>query len=104
MPGSYREKVWDHAPGWLLVREAGGQVTDARGGPLDFSQGRIMPAHAGILAANPALHAEVLAAVASSGVVSDAADPAAAAPAAGAGVAPASSSAPASTGPGSGSS
>jgi hypothetical protein len=91
MPGSYREKVWDHAPGWLLVKEAGGQVSDARGGPLDFSQGRIMPAHAGILAANPALHAEVLAAVASSGVISDAA----AAPASGSGVALASSGAPA---------
>ncbi|HXG23218.1 MAG TPA: 3'(2'),5'-bisphosphate nucleotidase, partial [Chthonomonadales bacterium] len=23
----YEEKIWDHAPGWLIIREAGGEVT-----------------------------------------------------------------------------
>ncbi|KAK6157408.1 hypothetical protein DH2020_011656 [Rehmannia glutinosa] len=35
----YKEKIWDHAAGVLLVQEAGGVVTDAGGRPLDFSRG-----------------------------------------------------------------
>ncbi|CAH9107850.1 unnamed protein product [Cuscuta europaea] len=35
----YKEKVWDHAAGVLLVQEAGGVVTDAGGRQLDFSRG-----------------------------------------------------------------
>lgn len=35
----YKEKVWDHAAGVLIVEEAGGVVTDAGGRPLDFSKG-----------------------------------------------------------------
>ncbi|KAG8386280.1 hypothetical protein BUALT_Bualt03G0132600 [Buddleja alternifolia] len=35
----YKEKIWDHAAGVLLVQEAGGMVTDAGGRPLDFSRG-----------------------------------------------------------------
>lgn len=35
----YKEKIWDHAAGVLLVQEAGGVVTDAGGCPLDFSKG-----------------------------------------------------------------
>ncbi|KAL6554273.1 hypothetical protein OROMI_019946 [Orobanche minor] len=35
----YKEKIWDHAAGVLLVQEAGGVVTDAGGRPLDFSKG-----------------------------------------------------------------
>lgn len=38
----YREKIWDHAAGVLIVQEAGGVVTDAGGKPLDFSQGRYL--------------------------------------------------------------
>ncbi|KAG6544239.1 hypothetical protein Mapa_014342 [Marchantia paleacea] len=38
----YREKIWDHAAGVLIVQEAGGVVTDAGGKPLDFSQGRFL--------------------------------------------------------------
>jgi Inositol monophosphatase family len=37
---SYREKIWDHAAGAVIVREAGGAITDAGGAPLDFSNGR----------------------------------------------------------------
>ncbi|XP_030552744.2 PAP-specific phosphatase HAL2-like [Rhodamnia argentea] len=35
----YKEKIWDHAAGVVIVQEAGGVVTDARGRPLDFSKG-----------------------------------------------------------------
>ncbi|KAI4322900.1 hypothetical protein L6164_022550 [Bauhinia variegata] len=35
----YKEKIWDHAPGVVIVEEAGGVVTDAGGRPLDFSKG-----------------------------------------------------------------
>ncbi|KAJ6836423.1 PAP-specific phosphatase HAL2-like [Iris pallida] len=35
----YKEKIWDHAAGVVIVQEAGGVVTDAGGRPLDFSRG-----------------------------------------------------------------
>ncbi|XP_057431452.1 PAP-specific phosphatase HAL2-like [Lotus japonicus] len=35
----YKEKVWDHAAGVIIIQEAGGIVTDAGGLPLDFSKG-----------------------------------------------------------------
>ncbi|CAN6558057.1 unnamed protein product [Malus baccata var. baccata] len=35
----YKEKIWDHAAGLVIVEEAGGVVTDAGGRPLDFSKG-----------------------------------------------------------------
>lgn len=36
-PQGYREKIWDHVAGDHFVREAGGLVTDLRGGRLDYS-------------------------------------------------------------------
>lgn len=35
----YKEKIWDHAAGTVIIQEAGGVVTDARGNPLNFSNG-----------------------------------------------------------------
>lgn len=35
----YKEKIWDHAAGVIIIHEAGGVVTDAGGKPLDFTQG-----------------------------------------------------------------
>ncbi|KAF5728015.1 PAP-specific phosphatase HAL2-like [Tripterygium wilfordii] len=35
----YKEKIWDHAAGVVIVEEAGGVVTDAGGRSLDFSRG-----------------------------------------------------------------
>jgi 3'(2'), 5'-bisphosphate nucleotidase len=61
----YEENIWDHASGWLLVREAGGTVTDARGAQLDFSLGRTLKNNSGVIATNGHVHAAVLAAVAS---------------------------------------
>lgn len=61
----YRECVWDHAPGTLLVLEAGGVVTDANGGQLDFGKGsRLSPANGdGIVVGNPTMHSRVLSTV-----------------------------------------
>lgn len=61
--GNYREKVWDHAAGMLLTQEAGGQVTDIEGRPLDYSTGRQFDHNRGIVATNGALHGRVLAAI-----------------------------------------
>ncbi|KAL6201132.1 hypothetical protein ACLB2K_024847 [Fragaria x ananassa] len=35
----YKEKIWDHAAGVVIIQEAGGVVSDAGGRPLDFSKG-----------------------------------------------------------------
>ena len=60
---SYREKIWDHAAGALLVEEAGGRVSDARGNALDFSVGPTLDHNRGILATNGILHEQVLEAI-----------------------------------------
>ncbi|MEQ1504657.1 MAG: 3'(2'),5'-bisphosphate nucleotidase [Myxococcota bacterium] len=60
----YVEKIWDHAAGYRIVLEAGGQVTDVRGKPLDFGLGRGLADNKGVVVTNGALHDQVLAAVA----------------------------------------
>ena len=47
----YQEKIWDHAAGVVLVQEAGGEVTDAWGKPLDFGIGRTLKENKGVVAA-----------------------------------------------------
>ena len=61
---TYREKIWDHAAGAIIVEEAGGQVTDFLGQPIDFSAGRLLDNNRGIVATNGHLHRKVLAAIA----------------------------------------
>ena len=61
----YVEKIWDHAAGDLIVREAGGQVTDVEGKRLDFSLGRTLKENKGVVAAPKDVHKHVLEAVAS---------------------------------------
>jgi 3'(2'), 5'-bisphosphate nucleotidase len=56
----YREWVWDHAAGALVVEEAGGRVTDVYGRPLDWSHGRRLAQTVGVLATNGLLHDQVL--------------------------------------------
>ncbi|KND88207.1 3'(2'),5'-bisphosphate nucleotidase [Tolypocladium ophioglossoides CBS 100239] len=60
---TYQEKIWDHAAGDLIVREAGGQVTDIHGKRLDFGVGRTLANNKGVVAAPAAVHGTVLAAV-----------------------------------------
>lgn len=56
----YREKIWDHAGGVLIVQESGGIVTDIEGKPLEFNHGYELVNNAGILAANPHFYPGVL--------------------------------------------
>ena len=56
----YREKVWDHAAGTLVVEEAGGQVTDLLGARLDFTAGQRLEKNRGVVVSNGALHATVI--------------------------------------------
>lgn len=59
----YREKIWDHAAGCIVVTEAGGVVTDAAGNPLDFSKGRYLDLDTGIIVTNQKLMPALLKAV-----------------------------------------
>ena len=65
MPTSeeYREKIWDHAAGYVVNLEAGGWVTDIHGAKLDFSQGRTLKLNQGIVAAPLSIHSDVVAAI-----------------------------------------
>jgi 3'(2'), 5'-bisphosphate nucleotidase len=56
----YREQVWDHAAGTLIVEEAGGRVTDLDGHPLDFNAGTRLLRNEGILVSNGRLHGAAL--------------------------------------------
>ncbi len=56
----YREKVWDHAAGSIIIEQAGGRVSDLAGTPLDFSEGRHLARHHGIVATNGHIHDQVL--------------------------------------------
>lgn len=59
----YREKIWDHAAGKLIVEAAGGTVTDIDGAPLDFRCGRTLDRNRGIVATGGVAHERVLEAV-----------------------------------------
>ncbi|RMH70641.1 MAG: 3'(2'),5'-bisphosphate nucleotidase [Gemmatimonadetes bacterium] len=59
----YQEKIWDHAAGYRVVTEAGGQVSDVDGKPLDFSHGRKLTQNTGVIVTNGRLHDRVIAAV-----------------------------------------
>jgi len=59
----YREKVWDHAAGMIVVEEAGGVVSDVDGKPLDFKRGRALEANRGVIATCGPIHAQVVEAV-----------------------------------------
>lgn len=57
---TYQEKIWDHAAGVVLVQEAGGEVSDAYGKPLNFGIGRTLKENKGIIAAPKSVHAQVI--------------------------------------------
>jgi 3'(2'), 5'-bisphosphate nucleotidase len=65
----YRENIWDHAAGALIVHEAGGRVTDIRGADLDFGQGRKLIKNQGAVVSNGHLHPAILKAVQDTGAV-----------------------------------
>ncbi|MBW3542938.1 MAG: 3'(2'),5'-bisphosphate nucleotidase [Planctomycetes bacterium] len=59
----YRENIWDHAGGVIIVEEAGGRVSDLDGLPLDFTLGRKLEANRGVVVSAAGLHEQVLEAV-----------------------------------------
>jgi len=59
----YQEKIWDHAGGILVVREAGGEVTDIDGKAPDFRQGSSLTQNEGMVVTNGLAHAAVIAAI-----------------------------------------
>lgn len=62
---NYREKIWDHAAGTIVVEEAGGTVTDMNGKPLDFSKAARFEDNRGVVVSNGLIHDKVLQALAS---------------------------------------
>jgi 3'(2'), 5'-bisphosphate nucleotidase len=64
----YREKIWDHAAGALIVAEAGGTVTDVAGNLLEFHHGRELAANRGVIVTNGRLHRRVIEAVRALGI------------------------------------
>ena len=56
----YREKIWDHAAGAIIVQEAGGTVTDIFGNDLDFSAGKKLINNRGVVVTNGPLHDEII--------------------------------------------
>lgn len=63
----FREKLWDHAAGYVIVSEAGGRMTDVVGRPIDWAAGTRMVHNRGLLVTNRFLHNAVLEAIARSG-------------------------------------
>ncbi|XP_076882341.1 3',5'-bisphosphate nucleotidase AHL-like [Bidens hawaiensis] len=61
----YKEKIWDHAAGVVIIEEAGGIVTDAGGRRLDFSKGMYLHGlDRGIITcAGASLHDKIMSAV-----------------------------------------
>lgn len=59
----YREKIWDHAAGKIVVEEAGGRVSDAEGRALDFGHGRTLETNRGVVATSGSIHDAVVRAV-----------------------------------------
>ncbi len=57
---NYKEKIWDHAAGSIIVEEAGGSVSDIFGRPLDFSAGKTLANNTGILVSIPSIHNRIL--------------------------------------------
>jgi 3'(2'), 5'-bisphosphate nucleotidase len=60
---TYREKIWDHAAGFVVATEAGAKVTDIHGNALDFSLGQKLESNQGIITAHQSIHEAVVAAI-----------------------------------------
>jgi 3'(2'), 5'-bisphosphate nucleotidase len=59
----YREKIWDHAAGVIVVEEAGGKVTDMHGKSLNFALDYQLTENQGVVVSNGHSHDAVLAAL-----------------------------------------
>ncbi|MBE9009245.1 inositol monophosphatase family protein [Pseudanabaenaceae cyanobacterium LEGE 13415] len=68
---NYRENIWDHAVGAIIVEEAGGCVTDMNGQPLNFSIDPQLIENRGIVASNGMIHEAVLRAITQTNIQDD---------------------------------
>ncbi|OGW78633.1 MAG: hypothetical protein A2Z83_01455 [Omnitrophica bacterium GWA2_52_8] len=57
-----RMKIWDVAPGAIIIEEAGGKITDLNGAPIDYTAGKSLLRNPGILVSNGRLHTPFLSA------------------------------------------
>jgi len=58
---NYKECIWDHAAGSIIVEEAGGKVTDMDGKQLNFRDNKKMIENRGIIvSSNETVHEQVL--------------------------------------------
>ncbi|CAG8777325.1 7906_t:CDS:2, partial [Dentiscutata erythropus] len=61
---NHEEKIWNHAPGYLLVVEAGGIITNMDNEPLNFTLGRTLgKVNKGFVITHAKIHGQVLEAV-----------------------------------------
>ncbi|CAF0813870.1 unnamed protein product [Adineta ricciae] len=58
--GDYRENIWDHAAGTIIVEEAGGKVSDMDGKALNFRDNEKMLHNRGVIVSNGIIHEQVL--------------------------------------------
>lgn len=56
----YRENIWDHAAGAIIVEEAGGKVTDMDGKALNYGDHEKMLDNRGVIVSNGTIHDQVL--------------------------------------------
>jgi len=56
----YRMKIWDVAPGALVVQEAGGKITDMNGAELDYTCGETLARNPGLVISNGHIHMKAL--------------------------------------------
>ena len=64
----YKEKIWDHAGGLLIVTEAGGKVTDITGRDLEFNHGHLLGKSLGVIVTNGLVHDAVIEAIRELGI------------------------------------
>ena len=59
----YKEKIWDHAAGYLVVTKAGGSVTDTLGRKIDFTTPPLLTNDLGVVASGRLDHQKLIEAV-----------------------------------------
>lgn len=56
-----RSYAWDFLPGTLLVKEAGGSITDLRGNAIKFKNNKCIVSAPGLIASNSLIHNDIIA-------------------------------------------
>jgi 3'-phosphoadenosine 5'-phosphosulfate (PAPS) 3'-phosphatase len=64
-----RSFTWDFLPGDLLVKEAGGMITDLIGNPINYINEKCKVTAPGLIASNGAMHKDLLTALKSNEIL-----------------------------------